>query len=69
MCSMVFGLENILEKALMKNFLNEENSFFRHFITILTFQTLQIDSNIFFDPTNRNLRLQIKVVFHMETEF
>lgn len=46
-----------------------ENSFFRHFITILTFQTLQIDSNIFFDPTNRNLRLQIKVVFHMETEF
>ena len=45
------------------------NSFFRHFITILTFQTLQIDSNI--DPTNRNLRsrLQIKVVFHMETEF
>lgn len=47
------------------------NSFFRHFITILTFQTLQIDSNIFFDPTNRNLRglLQIKVVFHMETEF
>ena len=28
MCSMVFGLENILEKALMKNFLNEENDSF-----------------------------------------
>ena len=25
---MVFGLENILEKALMKNFLNEENDSF-----------------------------------------
>lgn len=47
------------------------NSFFCHFTTILTFQTLQTDSNLFFEPTNPNLRglLQIKVVFHKETEF